>query len=143
MSCICAQGVKLVPGVHTNPRLAVSQGLLLCTGGKGKRRVCTLMWSRPEFGPVFQMTCARIPHKDVRITGLVMTYGIATAVLPDEIGLYRLFLHWVRDAGGAACFDAFEEPCHIAAEFAHYLHSLFVLTHLVRCVAVDHVPVFR
>ena len=32
----CAQGVKLVPGVHTNPRLRVFQGLLLCTGGKEK-----------------------------------------------------------------------------------------------------------
>lgn len=26
--------MQLVPGVHMNPRLAVSQGLLLCTGGR-------------------------------------------------------------------------------------------------------------
>ena len=62
--------------------------------------------------------------------------------LSDEIGHDRFFLDRIRNAGGAARFDTFEEPGHIAAELAHYLHTFFVLTHLVWSVAVYHIPIF-
>ena len=62
--------------------------------------------------------------------------------LSDEVGHYRFFLDGVRDAGGAACFDTFEEPCHVAAELSHHLHSFLVLAYLIWGVAVYHVPVF-
>ena len=51
-------------------------------------------------------------------------------------------LYRICDAGCASCLDAFEEPCHVAAEFAHHLHSFLILKNLLRRVAMDHVPVF-
>ena len=62
--------------------------------------------------------------------------------LSDEVGHHRLFLDRVWDSCGAAGLNAFEEPCHVAAKFAHHLHAFFVLTDLVGGAAVDHIPVF-
>lgn len=67
--------------------------------------------------------------------------GRAGHLLSDEVGHDRFLLDWVRDAGCAACFDAFEQPCHVAAKLSHNLHSLLVLEDLLRSVAVYHVPV--
>ena len=50
---------------------------------------------------------------------------------------------WIRDARFFACFNAREEPGHIAAERAHGLEALLVFFDVFRREAVDHVPVLR
>ena len=69
-------------------------------------------------------------------------WGFPRRCLSDEVGHDRLFLYRVLDACGAAGCDAFEQPCHVAAEFSHDLHSLLVLKDLLRGASVHHVPVF-
>lgn len=61
--------------------------------------------------------------------------------LADIIRLNRRLPLREGDSGFLSGLDAFDEPGHVVAEGTHGLEAFFVLSDLVRGVAVYHVPV--
>ncbi len=67
--------------------------------------------------------------------------GSLLFILPNKIRHRAAGIVRVGDAGGLACLDALEQPCHVAAQFLHDGAALFVLKHLLGLGAMHHGPV--
>ena len=117
----------------TSHTMAISVIRMMTTGRTDALSVASrnnvLLWNK--------LKTALLSHRRAVLCNI---YAIG---LSNEVGHHRLLLHRIRDTSGAACLDTFEQPCHVAAELAHHLHTLFVLKNLLRSASVDHIPVFR